>query len=76
MQAIGTLNAGMTQKDVALKVRSSLRSIERWWHKEKLGESQKTKCRPGRSSTFKKAAKIMISKSLGKEGNLLGNWQE
>ena len=67
-QAIGMLNAGMTQKDVALKLRVSLRSIERWWNKEKLGESQKTKSRPGRNSTVKKAAKIMISKSLGKRG--------
>ena len=57
-QAIGMLNAGMSQKDIALKLRVSLRSIERWWHKEKLGESQKTKSRPGRNSTVKKVAKL------------------
>ena len=55
------LNAGMTQKDVVLKLRVSLRSIECWCHLEKLGESQ-TKSRPGRNSTVKKAAKIVISK--------------
>ena len=37
-------------------------------HKEKFGESQKTKSRSGRYSTVKKVAKIMISKSLGKRG--------
>ena len=46
-QAIGMLSAGMTQKDVALNLRVSLNSIERWWHKVKLGESQKTDSRPG-----------------------------
>ena len=67
-QAIGMLTAGMTQKYVVTELWVSLRSIERWWRKHRLGESQETKIRPGRNSTVKKAAILMISKSLGKRG--------
>ena len=65
-QAIGMLNTGITQKHVATKLQVSLRSIERWWRKQKLGKSQKTESRPGRNSSIQKAAKIIISKSIGK----------
>ena len=65
-QAIGMLSTGMTQKDVATKLQVSLRSIERWWRKQKLGKSQKTEARPGRNFSIQKAAKIIISKSLSK----------
>ena len=65
-EAIGMLKAGLAQKDVASRFQVSLRSIERWWRNEKLGKSQETKSRPGRKSTIQKAAKIIISKSLGK----------
>ena len=66
-QAIGMLNTGMTQNHVATKLQVSLRSIERWWRKQKLGKSQKTESRPERNSSIQKAAKIIISKSLGKK---------
>ena len=67
-QAIGMIITGMTQKDVATKLGVSLRSIERWWRKHKLGKSRKTEIHPGRKSSVQKAAKIRISKSVGKRG--------
>ncbi|KAI6647013.1 hypothetical protein LOD99_9012 [Oopsacas minuta] len=65
-QAIGMLNTGMTQKDVAIKLQVSLRSIKRWWCKQKARKISKTVAHPGRNSSVQKAAKIIISKSLGK----------
>ena len=67
-RAIGVLTADMTQKYVVTELWVSLRSIERWWRKHKLGGSQETKMLPGRNSTVEKAVNLMISKSLGKRG--------
>ena len=66
-KAIGMLEAGVTQKDVALRLGAGLRSIKRWWAAAKHGQSLETKARSGRPKTLNRATKIVIAKSLEKE---------
>ena len=65
-KAIGMLEAGVSQKDVALRLGAGLRSIKRWWAAAKCGQSLETKARSGRPKTLNRAAKIVIAKSLEK----------
>ena len=67
-RAIGMIQAGMTQKEVATELHVSLRSIERWWKADKLGKSQETKPRCGRPKLLNRVSKIIITKSLRKRG--------
>ncbi|KAI6653154.1 Transposable element Tcb1 transposase [Oopsacas minuta] len=65
-KAIGMLEAGVSLKDVALRLGVGLRSIKRWWAAAKCGHSLETKARSGRPKTLNRAAKIVIAKSLEK----------
>ena len=65
-RAIGMLKAGLTQKKVALDLGVGLRSVRRWWAANKQGSTMATKSRSGCPKVLNRAAKIVISKSLGK----------
>ena len=66
-KAIGMLEAGVLQNDVALRLGAGLLSIERWWAAAKRGQSLETKARSGRPKILNRAAKIVIAKSLEKK---------
>ena len=60
-KAIGMLEAGVPQKDVALMLGAGLRFIKRWWAAAKHGQSLGTKARSGRLKTLNRVAKIVIA---------------
>ena len=59
---IGILEAGATQKIVAKELGVGER---RWWSTYKTQKSLESKPKSGRPPSFKREAKIIISKSLG-----------
>ena len=59
---IGMLRAGLTMKKVSERLNVSLRSVQRWSHRDKLEQTLGTLPRSGRP-------KIIISKTLGKIEN-------
>ncbi|KAI6655631.1 hypothetical protein LOD99_11394 [Oopsacas minuta] len=65
-RAIAMLEAGVSQKDVALKLGPGLCSIKRWWAAAKCGHSLDTKATSGHPKTLNRAAKIVLAKSLEK----------
>ena len=65
-KAIGLLEAGVQQRDVALRLSVGLRSIKRWWAASKRGQSLETKARSGRPKILNRVAKIVIAKTLEK----------
>ena len=52
------LEAGIPQKDVALRLGAGLRSIKGWWAATKRGQSLETKARSGRPKTLNRPDKI------------------
>ena len=64
--AIGMLEAGKSQGEVARTLGKTTRTINNWWKRHKLNVSLQDKPRSGRPSSIKRVAKIVISKSLGK----------
>ena len=66
-RAVGMIEAGMRQKNVAKSLGISLRTVEYWWQTyKKTGSIQKQK-RSGRPKILGRLEKIIISKSLGKK---------
>ena len=65
-RAIGMLEGGTMQKEVAKCLGVSVPSVKRWWSSHKQGNSMMTKPRSGRPHILKRADKIVIAKSLGK----------
>ena len=71
-EAIGMLKAGLAQKDVASRFQVSLRSIERWWRNEKLGNLKKQNLVQEESQQFKKQLKLLFLNLLVNDVNPLG----
>ena len=67
-RAIGMLRAGLTMKKVSERLNVSLRSVQRWSHRYKLGQTLGTLPRSGRPKVLSRVPKIMISKTFGKRG--------
>lgn len=67
-RAIGMIQAGMSQRDVALKVRASVRAVQRWWQKFKAVGSVADRPRSGRPSSICTVAKIVLKKAVRKRG--------
>ena len=65
-RAVGMLQAGITQVNVATEFGKSIRTIKRWWLKQKRGESLEHRQGAGRPKSLCRASKIAIAKSLGK----------
>ncbi|KAI6652929.1 hypothetical protein LOD99_4006 [Oopsacas minuta] len=65
-KAIGMLEGGITQKEVATRLNVGVISVRRWWSQHKCGETMKTKPRSGRPQILKRVSRIVIKKSLGK----------
>ena len=67
-RAIGMIEGGMTQRQVAKSLKVGLRSIARWWKSHKSGQSLHDKPRSGRPEKIHHVAKQVISLSIGKRG--------
>ena len=65
-RAIRMLKAGLTLKKVSETLDISLRSVQRWSSREKLGQSLGTLPRSGRPKILSRVSKIIISKTLCK----------
>ena len=65
-RAIGMLEGGKTQKEVAQHLVVSICSVKRWWSSHKQGNSLMTKPRSGRPRILGRVDKIVFAKSLGK----------
>ena len=66
-RAIGMLRAGLTMKIVCERLNVSLRSVQRWSLRDKLGQTLGTLPRSGRPKVIKKKKKSS-SRRLGKRG--------
>ena len=66
-QAIGMLKAGSTQESVARQLGTTVRTVRRWWYREKSGISLENLQGWGRKTAIGKVAKIVIAKTLGKK---------
>jgi transposase len=67
-RAIGQLEAGKRQVEVASDLGISVRTIRRWWHRHASGDTLENKCGRGRKKKLSRVAKITIAKSLTKKG--------
>jgi transposase len=67
-QAVGMLQAGSTQAEVAEAMKISLSTVKRWWKKWVSQKSLVDEKRSERLSVLRKVAKIVISKSFHKRG--------
>ena len=67
-KAVGMLKAGLPLKKVSEILDISLRSVQRWSRREKLGQSLGTLPRSGRPKILSRVSKIIISKTLCKKG--------
>ena len=65
-RAIGMLEGGLTQKEVASRIGKDIRTIKRWW--KRFTSNQSLDHKPGacRPSLLNPVAKMIIGKSLGK----------
>ena len=66
MLAMGMLDAGSTQKKVALDLGFNISTIRRWWVKFKSGETLQHRKGAGRPKCLSRISKIIITKSLNK----------
>ena len=67
-KAVGHLEAGWSQKEVADKFGVTTRTIRKWLTKKKNGESLANKPGRGRKPQLDRVSKIVIGKSLQKRG--------
>ena len=65
-RAIGMLEGGLTQKEVASRIGKDIRTIKRWWKRFTSNQSLDHKPCAGRPSLLNPVAKMIIGKSLGK----------
>ena len=65
-RAVGMLQGGITQINVAKEVGKSIRTIKRWWLKQKSGGNLEHRPGAGRRKKLSRVSKIVIAKSLGK----------
>ena len=65
-RAVGMLEGGITQINVAKEVGKSIRTIKRWWLKQKSGGNLEHRPGAGRPKKLSRVSKIVIAKSLGK----------
>ena len=61
------LKAGSTQESVARQLGTTVRTVRRWWYREKSGISLENLQGRGRKTAIGKVAKIVIAKILGKK---------
>ena len=65
-RAIGLLEAGTKQKEVARRFGKGVRTISRWWFRFKQNYSLTHRKGAGRPKKLNMEAKMVIVKSLGK----------
>ena len=62
------LRAGLTMKKVSERLNVSLKSVQRWSHRDKLEQTLGTLPRSGRLKVLSRVPETIISKTLGKIG--------
>ena len=67
-KAVGMVEGGMTQNEVAVTLGVNIRTVRRWLAKDKAGDSLENKPGRGPKPKLHRVAKIVIGKSLGKKG--------
>ena len=65
MRAVGMLEGGLTQKEVASRLGKSIRTIKRWWKRHINNERLHHKPGAGSPTKLNPVAKMIIGKSLG-----------
>ncbi|XP_043188184.1 uncharacterized protein LOC122363236 [Amphibalanus amphitrite] len=68
-RAIGMLQAGKTQRDVASHFGVPVLTIKHWWKKFKEAGSVADRPQSGRPSSISTVAKIVMKKAAGKSGH-------
>ena len=68
VRAIGKLEEGCTQINVAQGLGVNVRTVKRWWRQWKTEKSVNFRKKSGRPKVLKKPAKLVISKSMHKRG--------
>ena len=66
-RAVGMLEAGKSQKEVARAVGVSIRTIKRWWRQYRTTGGIQKKKSSGRPKILSRIQKIVIAKSVGKK---------
>ena len=64
MRAVGMLEGGLTQKEVASRLDKCIRTIKRWWKRHINNESLHHRPGAGRPTKLNPVAKMIIGKSL------------
>ena len=65
MRAVGMLEGGLTQKEVASRVDKGIRTIKRWWRRHVNNKSLYHRPGAGLLTKLNPVAKIIIGKSIG-----------
>ena len=65
-RAIGMIEAGMSQSQVARKVSAHLRTVQRWWKQFKTHGTVADRPRSGRPTSLSMVAKLVMKKAVGK----------
>ena len=67
-RAVGMVQAGLTQGEVASRIGLSRRTVNKWWRKFRQGKSMADGERSGRPNQVSGVAKIVCQKAIGKRG--------
>ena len=67
-RVIGMLRAGLTMKKVSERINVSLRSVQIWSHRDKLGQTLGTLARSGRPKSSPESQKSSFRRLWAKEG--------
>ena len=67
-RAIGMIEAGRNQREVAECLSITRRTVNKWWRRFVQGQSLKDRPRPGRPSNVSRVAKIVCAKAVNKRG--------
>ena len=73
--AVGMVLAGSTTREAAKAFGVSQSAVSKWMKKHQQGQSLSDKPRSGRPKVLDRVSKIVLAKSLTKNGNPQGNLQ-
>ena len=73
-RAVGMLQAGITQVNVATEFGKSIRTIKRWWLKQKRGESLEHRQGAGRPKSLSRASKSQSPNLWGNDASQYDLW--
>ena len=73
-RVVGMVEADKRQHDVAKALEVSLRTVQRWWAQYKRKGSVQKRKSSGCPKGLGRAQKVVISKSIGKNGKAIVKW--